>query len=113
MSRLVAVGPLDGLPPGQRRLAFVDGRSVVLFNLEGDVHAIDNSCPHNGASLASGQLEGHVLRCPAHGLRFDLVTGCMPGAGGLCLTKLPVHVQNGQVSVLVGDPPLSPSTSSA
>jgi 3-phenylpropionate/trans-cinnamate dioxygenase ferredoxin subunit len=110
MSRLVPVGPLEELAPGRRRLAFVDGRSVVLFNLEGSVHAIDNSCPHNGASLASGQLEGTVLRCPAHGLRFDLVTGCMPGAGGLCLKKLPVQVQNGLVSLVVEDSASSPNS---
>ena len=38
----------------------MNGRSIVLFNIEGTVHAIDNSCPHNGASLASGKLEGGV-----------------------------------------------------
>jgi 3-phenylpropionate/trans-cinnamate dioxygenase ferredoxin subunit len=101
MSRHVRVGSLEELPPGRRKLAFVDGRSVELFNIDGAVHAIDNSCPHNGASLANGQLEGRVLRCPAHGLRFDLVTGCMPGAGGLCLKKLSVHVQSGELYVVV------------
>jgi 3-phenylpropionate/trans-cinnamate dioxygenase ferredoxin subunit len=68
------------------------------------VHAIENSCPHNGASLASGQLDGRILRCPAHGLRFDLTTGCMPGAGGLCLTKLPLDVRDGRLVVTVNDP---------
>jgi 3-phenylpropionate/trans-cinnamate dioxygenase ferredoxin subunit len=38
---------------GGRKLAFVGGRSIVLFNIEGTVHAIENSCPHNGSSLAS------------------------------------------------------------
>ncbi|WP_423907146.1 Rieske (2Fe-2S) protein [Caballeronia sp.] len=32
---------------------------------------MSSHCPHNGALLASGQLEGRVLRCPAHGMRFD------------------------------------------
>ena len=45
--------------------------AFVLFNIDGSVSAPDNSCPHNGASLASGQLEGRLLRCPAHGLRFE------------------------------------------
>ncbi|CAE6811487.1 Rieske 2Fe-2S domain-containing protein [Paraburkholderia nemoris] len=90
LSHLIPIDPVDELPPGKRKIVFVEGRSVVIFNIEGTVYAIDNSCPHNGASLASGQLDGHLLRCPAHGLRFDLVTGCMHGAGGLCLKTFPV-----------------------
>lgn len=97
--RQISVGTVDELAPGERKLAFVDGRSVVLFNLAGTIHAVDNACPHNGAALAGGQLEGSMLRCPAHGLRFDLRTGCMPGANGLCLTTFPVEVVEGQLVV--------------
>ncbi|SAK61725.1 Rieske (2Fe-2S) domain-containing protein [Caballeronia glebae] len=91
MTRTISIAP-DKLPePGARSLTFVDGRSVVLLNIEGVVHAIDNSCPHNGASLANGRLDGRILQCPAHGLRFDVVTGCVVGASGMCLTKLDVE----------------------
>ena len=103
VSREIAVGSVDELAPGQRKLAFVDGRSIVLFNLGGTIRAIDNSCPHNGASLASGKLEGNLLRCPAHGLRFDLTTGCMPGAGGLRLTTLPVRADDGRLVVVLDE----------
>jgi 3-phenylpropionate/trans-cinnamate dioxygenase ferredoxin subunit len=98
------VGVVDELAPGQRKLAFINGRSIVLFNIGGTIHAIDNACPHNGASLASGQLEGCVLRCPAHGLRFDVRTGCMPGAGGLSLTTFPVRAIDGKLVVSLEDP---------
>lgn len=84
-------------------LAFVEGRSVVLFNVEGVIHAIDNSCPHNGASLANGRLDGHVLQCPAHGLRFDIRSGCSVGAKGLCLTKLPVETIDGELVTQTGE----------
>jgi 3-phenylpropionate/trans-cinnamate dioxygenase ferredoxin subunit len=104
MSRQVSVGSADELLPGGRKLAFAEGRSIVLFNIGGTVHAIDNSCPHNGASLASGRLEGNVLRCPAHGLGFDVTTGCMPGAGGMCLTKFPVHVEDDRLVLTISDP---------
>ena len=104
MSRQIVVGVVGELGPGQRKLVFIDGRSVVLFNVDGTIHAIDNSCPHNGASLASGQLEGCVLRCPAHGLRFDLRTGCMPGKGGLSLTTFPILTVDGKLVVSVDEP---------
>jgi len=105
----IAVGAVDDLAPGQRKLAFVDGRSIVLFNIDGAIHAIDNACPHNGAALASGRLEGCVLSCPAHGLRFDVRTGCMPGAGGLSLTIFPVRAVDGKLVVSLEDPATSPA----
>jgi 3-phenylpropionate/trans-cinnamate dioxygenase ferredoxin subunit len=100
--RHVPVGTVDQLPPGQRKLAFVDGSSIVLFNVGGTVYAIDNSCPHNGSSLAGGKLEGHVLQCPGHGLRFDLRTGCMPN-GGLCVKKFQVGERDGKLVVIIDD----------
>lgn len=51
MSRRISVGNIDELQPGQRKLVFIDGRSIVLFNIEGVIHGIDDSCPHQGASL--------------------------------------------------------------
>ena len=72
-SDLIPVGTVDELAPGQRKLAFINGRGVVLFNIDGTIHAIDDSCPHQGASVANGHLNGCVLSCPAHGLRFDLL----------------------------------------
>ena len=103
MKREVAVGAAEGLAQGQRKLVFIDGRSVVVFNVAGKLHAIENSCPHNGASLANGNLDGSLLTCPAHGLRFDLSTGCMPGAGfgQLCLDVLPVRTVDGQLMIEV------------
>ena len=102
MSRCIEIGSVDDLQAGQRKLAFVDGETVVVFNVDGSFHAIENSCPHNGASLASGRLDGTILSCPAHGLRFDLATGRMAGAAGLCLKKIPVDVRNGRLTLIVG-----------
>ena len=85
MASNVTVALSGELGAGDRKLVFVNGRSIVLLNIEGGLHAVDNSCPHNGASLASGRLDGNVLQCPAHGLRFDLATGWMPRPGGLWL----------------------------
>jgi 3-phenylpropionate/trans-cinnamate dioxygenase ferredoxin subunit len=111
VSHDVPVGSVDELPPGSRKLAWVTGRSIVLFNIDGAIVAIENSCPHNGAAIGSGQLEGPILRCPAHGLRFNLTTGCMVGAsaGGLCLNRLPVDVRDGRL-VLTVDEATAPGT---
>lgn len=103
MDRFVKAGPAEALAVGARKLVFADGQSILLLNVDGQVHAIENSCPHSGASLASGQLDGPVLQCPAHGLRFDLRTGCMPGqSDGLCLRRYGVSVENGELQVDLG-----------
>lgn len=73
---LVCAGAADDLPPGGRKLVFVPGGATVLvLNVGGQFHALENSCPHAGASIASGPCHGHVLSCPAHGLQFNIRTG--------------------------------------
>jgi len=90
MARRV-VCPEADLPPGKRVLLDVGGRSIGVFNVEGRLFALRNSCPHQGAELCAGTLggtmvpsqpltyeyalQGLVLRCPWHGWEFDLETG--------------------------------------
>ena len=62
----------DPFPPGARKLVFAGGAQVLVFNLDGQLIAVENSCPHAGGSLHGGQLSGAILRCPSHGMRFDL-----------------------------------------
>ena len=109
----IPVGAVDELGPGQRKLAFINGRGIVLFNIDGTIHAIDNACPHQGASVANGHLDGCLLSCPAHGLRFDLRTGCMPGAGGLSLTTFTVRVIDEKLFVSLQDAAAGPAQASA
>ena len=66
------------------------------------MHAIADSCPHNGASLATGQLEGTTIKCRAHGLRFDIATGCPRGAGGFAVRTYRARVHDGRVEVDLG-----------
>ena len=76
------------LAEGGRWFARRGKHEIALFRAEGTVHAIADSCPHNGASLATGQLEGTTMeKCRAHGLRFDITTGCPRGAGGFALRR--------------------------
>uniref|UniRef100_UPI003F49A6D9 Rieske (2Fe-2S) protein n=1 Tax=Cupriavidus yeoncheonensis TaxID=1462994 RepID=UPI003F49A6D9 len=101
MQKPVTVARFDELRPGQRKLVFVDGMSIVLFNVDGVIHAIDDSCPHFGASLASGKLEGSVLQCPAHGLLFDLVRPSERGSARLCLHRFPVYRTGDSVTLMM------------
>lgn len=48
---------------------------VALYQVKGRLCAVQDSCPHAGATLSTGELEGMVITCPGHGSRFDVCTG--------------------------------------
>jgi len=82
---------VDELRPGERMIVKVEGRSIGVFNVDGRLYALRNTCPHQGAPLCAGTLSGtmipsdpqryvygkedRVLRCPWHGWEFDIATG--------------------------------------
>ena len=85
------VAAVGDIPPGTRRLAQVNGRAIVVFNLGGEFFALNNRCPHRGGSLCQGKQTGlvesdgpgnyrysrpgEIIRCPWHGWEFDIRTG--------------------------------------
>ena len=89
MDRLIDL-PQASIPaPGQRALLRWRDKTIAVFNVDDTLYAIDDSCPHAGSSLLTGKLDGRMLQCPAHGLKFDLATGCMR-SGGLRATSYAV-----------------------
>ena len=78
MTRWVRVVEVDEVPDGRGRGFSVGDLRIALFR-DGDTwHAIDESCPHQGTSLAGGVLhEGRII-CPLHAWVFDARTGQCP-----------------------------------
>jgi nitrite reductase (NADH) small subunit len=88
--RAVAL-PLAELPPGTSTTVKAFGTTVAVFNVEGQVFALSNHCPHRGGPLCHGRIsgavlpsqpyeyrygrEGRVLICPWHGWEFDIESG--------------------------------------
>lgn len=76
MEGFVKAATVDELPPGQRKLVEIDGVRVAIFNLDGELYAIEDVCTHDGGPLVEGEiLNGHEVQCPRHGARFDIRTG--------------------------------------
>ncbi len=71
-SRVASVGEI---PPGAGRLVEIAEQDIALFNLNGEYYAINDLCPHRGASLADGFLDGGKVFCPWHCFDFSLKTG--------------------------------------
>jgi len=76
MSEFVKVASLDEIPPGGSMLVEVDMVRVALFNLNGEIYAIEDVCTHDGGPLVEGRVvDGCEVECPRHGARFDIRTG--------------------------------------
>ena len=73
-TRWVDVGGLADLRDN-RLVADLRGTSVLVVRAGRALAAIENECPHLGQQLSDGQVRGRVIRCAAHGYRWDLVTG--------------------------------------
>lgn len=63
------------IPPGEARMFVLDDAMIGVFHLEGSFFALANSCPHAGASLAHGLVEGDTVRCRIHHWGFSIRDG--------------------------------------
>jgi nitrite reductase/ring-hydroxylating ferredoxin subunit len=73
-ARWVDVGALADLRRG-RLVVELNGTSVLVVQAGRALAAIENECPHLGQRLSDGEVSGRVIRCAAHGYRWDLATG--------------------------------------
>jgi nitrite reductase (NADH) small subunit len=109
------VGRASELPPGERRLVEVKGHSIGLFNVNGEIVAALNLCPHELAPVCRGKVrgttlpsppgeyrwgrEGEILACPWHGWEFDLLTGRALADERVRLRRYPVSVEDDTIFV--------------
>jgi nitrite reductase/ring-hydroxylating ferredoxin subunit len=73
---------------------------IALYHLAGRLWAIADACPHAGASLCGGQLDGEVVTCPRHGSQFRITDGArVRGPADLDVRTFPVVVEAGNAFV--------------
>lgn len=71
---MIPVCAVGELPPGEAVRVEAEV-PIAVFNADGVLYAIDDTCTHQDASLADGYLEGCLVECPLHATCFDLRTG--------------------------------------
>ena len=92
---------LEDVLPGAGRTIDVAGKSIALFNIDGVIYAIDDTCPHMGQSLGSGEVDGKMVRCRGHGMRFDVTNGFEGGKPGYGVATHAVKEIDGVVFVAI------------
>ena len=118
MTRVVIAKAWE-IPPGERKIVvpFRGRAGIGVFNVNGELYALRNICPHKRGPLCTGELtgriaadapplghsaeltvegEGEVLRCPWHQWPFDIATG-------RCLLDSNVRVKTYPVRIVGND----------
>jgi nitrite reductase/ring-hydroxylating ferredoxin subunit len=86
---------------GDRAVVEAGDREIVVLRVDGELHAFDNACPHEGNPLVEGEVLGEVLECAYHGWRFDLETGaCL--VGDEPARRYPVELVGGELRIFLG-----------
>ncbi len=71
----VALEKLHLLYDGYRKAISIGGKPLLLLQEEGRVSLIKNACPHASAPLTYATYNSGCLRCPMHGIEFELSSG--------------------------------------
>lgn len=98
------VMPEEDLWEGELTDAEAGGTKIVLLNIDGEIRAYEDRCPHLSSRLSEGDLDGHTLTCAAHLWEFDAVTGKGTNPGNSQLTMFDTRVTDGNIEVFVPDP---------
>lgn len=111
----IPVAKIGEIPVGGRKLCEVKGKSIGLFNVNGNHIAVLNICPHEYAPICRGRVsgttlpskpgefawgrDGEILSCPWYGWEFDLLTGKSLTEKNRRLHTYPVVLENEWVCV--------------
>ena len=71
----IIVGKTSDFLPGKMKMVSIDGRDILVANIDGKYCATDDTCTHSGSSLSEGKLDGGIITCGWHAAQFDCKTG--------------------------------------
>lgn len=99
MSEFISVAKVGDIPDQEGRAFKVNDVTVAVFNDGGTYRAIDDMCPHAGASLASGFFENDIVTCPWHAWQFKVSDGSFCGHPRLKSDVYEVRVVGDEIQV--------------
>jgi nitrite reductase/ring-hydroxylating ferredoxin subunit len=100
MSEWTAVGTRDQVEPDNPLAAKVGELAVGIYDVDGDLHAVEDVCPHAAAMLTQGFTEGCEVECPLHNATFDVTSGKhLRGEPCRDIKTFPVRLVDGRIEV--------------
>ena len=102
MAEFVTVAKESEIPEGTSKAFTIDQKTIAVFHRPGGIWcAIDDYCPHMGASLAEGTVEDGVVECPWHAWQFRLNDGTWVNSPKLKIGCYEVRVEGNDIQVKV------------
>jgi nitrite reductase/ring-hydroxylating ferredoxin subunit len=71
----IEVAKVNEISSGKMKHVEIDGKEIMIANLNGKFYALNDRCSHTNAPLSMGNIQGNIVTCPMHGARFDITTG--------------------------------------
>lgn len=101
----IMIAEADEIPEGESRTYPYGDTVVAIFRRGGEFFAVDDICPHMGASLAGGYFDGTAVTCPWHAWRFCVANGTWLDnpKSPVRLRCHPLRVEDGKI--LIPPPP--------
>lgn len=101
MSEFHTVCKVGDIPEGEARAVAVGAKLIALFRQNGQYYAIDDVCPHMGASLSGGYVDRGIVTCPWHAWRFRLADGAWADNPRIKTGSYPVRIEGEAIQVQV------------
>jgi nitrite reductase (NADH) small subunit len=106
MPTFITVGRKDEIADGQCRTVCGPNKAISVFRVGEQFFAIDDMCPHAGASLGGGHVEDGIVTCPWHYWRFRLSDGAWADNPRIKIGSYPVQIVDNEVRLEIPDPPV-------
>jgi nitrite reductase (NADH) small subunit/3-phenylpropionate/trans-cinnamate dioxygenase ferredoxin subunit len=107
MPRQIVVARVGEIKEGEAKTVHDGRKGISVFYAQGVYYAIDDMCPHAGASLAGGFVEDGIVTCPWHYWRFRLKDGAWADNPRIKTGTYPVHVVGDEVCLELPDLPVA------
>ncbi len=99
MSTFRTVCKVHDVPQGEGKVLAVGRRIIAVFRAQDRFFAVDDVCPHMGASLAGGYVENDTVTCPWHAWRFRLTDGAWADNPRIKIGCYPVRLVGDEIQV--------------
>jgi nitrite reductase (NADH) small subunit len=105
MSAFQTVCKVQDVIEGEGKSVAVNNKILALFRVGDAYFAIDDICPHMGASLSGGYVENNIVTCPWHAWRFRVTDGAWADNPRIKIGCYPVRVVGDDLQIQVPDHP--------
>lgn len=101
MDQYITVAKVGAVPEGQGRAFTAERRIIAVFLQNGEYFAINDLCPHMGASLCGGHFEDGAVTCPWHAWRFSVTDGTWLDNPNVKTDSYAVRIDGDKIQVLL------------